>query len=370
MLVKRGTCYKARFQIGGRDTELALGQSNKRDAQRAHDIIEHELKSKRIARVLKDLLLEQCKALANKEIDCNLTRSPMAAIEAIAMHEAMEIVSKFLPAPPLTAALIWQNYLASPAAKELKPSSMTTKRQRVESFIAWAGERDCTQITARTAAQFLASLTCENATKRRYIAELSSVWKASPELNNPWTMALAEAEKVNPKEAFTLDEVRELVAAASGEMRAAIQIGFYTGLRFKDVCLLRWEHLQNERVDLSPNKTDRTGKHVSIPVLPPLRDVLAELPLSSVYVLPELASVYLQSRTSANKRFMALLAQCGLRRKGYGFHSLRHTFITVAEEAGINEKQIQAVVGHSDSATTARYYHGERCADLTGYPSL
>ena len=38
-------------------------------------------------------------------------------------------------------------------------------------------------------------------------------------------------------------------------------------------------------------------------------------------------------------------------------HSLRHTFITLAQLSGIPEVEVQALVGHKNAAVTKKYTH-------------
>lgn len=375
MLKKCAKSYKARFQIAGRDTDIPLYQTNKRDAQRAHDIIEHELRSKRIATVLKDLILEQAKALSRKEITAEQVKSPLAAVEAMAMHEALNIIEKMLPAPPLTAAIIWQRYLGSNAAKALKQSTLTTKVQRVEVFIRWAGDRDCTKFGARDASLFLSTLTCGNTTKRRYVTVLSSVWDESPELANPWTMELCDAEKNEHKLPLSLDQIRQLVdsLADKPEWRAAVKLGYYTGLRLTDVVHLERSQVLEGWLDLTPRKTDnavREGKRVRVKLSADVLEELEALPLTVSHFFPDLAARYDHDRTTVAREFRRLLAAIGITASGYGFHSLRHSFITEALDAGAELEAVQAVAGQESVRTTQIYYHGQKNADISALPKL
>jgi integrase len=54
-----------------------------------------------------------------------------------------------------------------------------------------------------------------------------------------------------------------------------------------------------------------------------------------------------------------------------GFHSIRHTFVTVNEELGTDRKVIQGVVGHGSPLQTGHYSHDKRSSIALGkMPSL
>jgi len=61
-----------------------------------------------------------------------------------------------------------------------------------------------------------------------------------------------------------------------------------------------------------------------------------------------------QDGTALTKRFQRLLEQNGLPKMR--FHSLRHTFATMARGAGMNIEDIQDLLGHADISTTKNMY--------------
>ena len=373
MLIKRKIGYKARFQIAGIDTEIPLAQTRERDARQAHDIIAHELKSKRIARILSKIFIQQAIALARKELTREEAEGLTGVNSSTANLKALDLIAQFFPAPKFTASMLWEKYLSGKPV--LKQSTLETKLQRFGKFIEWAGSRDCSSISARECKAFLDSLTCAALTRNHYIGELSSVWQASPELRNPWTEALREHADVKHKQAFTRDQVRDLLEYCKTHnesfWRVAILIGYYTGLRLTDVVHLRRAQVADGYIDLTPAKTARSGRRVRIPVAPQLADALASVPLSTEYYFPEQVRLYQLNRSHITHRFRAILDGTTLYRPGVGVHSLRHTFVTEALAAGIDIKQVQAVVGHiSIELTEGTYYHGERHANLSAYPAL
>ena len=61
-------------------------------------------------------------------------------------------------------------------------------------------------------------------------------------------------------------------------------------------------------------------------------------------------------RGGVQKAIRAAVADCGIRRK-ITLHSLRHGYATHLLELGVDLREIQAILGHANPETTARYAH-------------
>jgi hypothetical protein len=105
------------------------------------------------------------------------------------------------------------------------------------------------------------------------------------------------------------------------------------------------------------------------------------------YVLPETAALYLRDSSAACKRIQEHFAACGIRttKPGtgegtgkraaveVGFHSLRHTFVSLCREANAPLAVVEAIVGHSNPAMTRHYTHVSELAAasaVNGLPSV
>ena len=112
-----------------------------------------------------------------------------------------------------------------------------------------------------------------------------------------------------------------------------------------------------------------------------LRDQLAETPADqrSEYVLPETAVTYIRNRRALIKGIQRHFLRCGIRTHGptkgtrdshrklavveVGFHSLRHTFVSLCRESDAPPAVVESIVGHSNPAMTRHYTHvGELAA--------
>ncbi len=224
-----------------------------------------------------------------------------------------------------------------------------------------------------------------------YLAILSQVWdvlvKRQHASVNPWRSIPRKERATHTKKEFSAEQLNAIFNATSGEMRTLFYVGIYTGLRLKDCVLLKWENVDMAArfLSVTPAKTARRGKGnrgtdsktIDIPMLPPLFNKLNETPAKKRkgFVLPECAKVYLRSDKTFANRLLSVFKRAGIattskteemERAGlraatdFGFHSLRHTFVSIAHRCGIAMQIVQRVVGHTNVAMTEHYTHIER----------
>ncbi len=373
-LVKRGKIYYCRLQHGGRETWVSTHQTAERPARKAADRIASLFLREKATKQLTGQLLEVVKQLASGQLSVAECAGPLAAIEAVARQEALKVVDDLIPAPPLSASELWERYLSS--NHELKASSFTTKRQRFNKFAEWAADYDMRMVSDRQCKKFLDSLGVAAQTRNGYISDLSSVWKASPGLTNPWTENLRQKARNVHKKPFSRDQVRQLLTHCEKNglkfWHTAIMLSYYTGLRLKDVVFFRRDQITPDGyIELVPEKTARTQKRVRVPINAQLRRELDTVISIGPEFFPEEARTYERCRNLISRQFRELLEDVRLYAPGYGFHSLRHTFVTEALNAGVDIKQVQAAVGHDAvEITEGIYYHGKQNADLSAYPEL
>lgn len=373
-LVKRGKIYYCRLQHGGRETWVSTHQTAERPARKAADRIASLFLREKATKQLTGQLLEVVKQLASGQLSVAECAGPLAAIEAVARQEALKVVDDLIPAPPLSASELWERYLSS--NHELKASSFTTKRQRFNKFAEWAADYDMRMVSDRQCKKFLDSLGVAAQTRNGYISDLSSVWKASPGLTNPWTENLRQKARNMHKKPFSCDQVRQLLTHCEKNglkfWHTAIMLSYYTGLRLKDVVFFRRDQITPDGyIELVPEKTARTQKRVRVPINAQLRRELDTVISIGPEFFPEEARTYERCRNLISRQFRELLEDVRLYAPGYGFHSLRHTFVTEALNAGVDIKQVQAAVGHDAvEITEGIYYHGKQNADLSAYPEL
>ena len=107
---------------------------------------------------------------------------------------------------------------------------------------------------------------------------------------------------------------------------------------------------------------------VTIPIHPALGAALAGTLANTGPVLPEIAEMYSAMRSKVSDRISAIFRKANIvtsvrlegrkrRTPEATFHSLRHTFVSFAANAGVPLHVVQLIVGHESTAMTRHYYH-------------
>lgn len=164
---------------------------------------------------------------------------------------------------------------------------------------------------------------------------------------------------------FTREEYERILAAAPSPWREAVQIAWWTGLREKDVFTLRWCEIRGDMIRKLPAKTARFKREVLIPVHPVLAKVLKKIPRKGERVLG--AWKYNPDYIGFRRAFGAIMRQAGIQSGNDGrvcFNSLRNSFISRCDAAGIPRHAIRGIVGHVSDKMTDLYSHDETSARL------
>ena len=233
---------------------------------------------------------------------------------------------------------------------------------------------------------------------------------------DPWYGVRLRPDDSHSRRELTTEELRRLLKAAkeygnqapgtkhqapsTNEWHTLFLIGIYTGLRLGDCCKLDWSQINIAQsvIQLMPQKTRRHhGRIVTIPIHPALGQALLaqseELKMkneksnevdatsensslitrhSSLYfsgpVLPSISEWYRTSKWRVSgglgEIFKAAYITTSIKIEGRRhktpeatFHSLRHTFVSFAANAGVPLHVVQSIVGHESTAMTRHYYH-------------
>jgi len=164
---------------------------------------------------------------------------------------------------------------------------------------------------------------------------------------------------------FTEEEFVRIYNAAPQPWKSAAMIAWFTGLRQKDIFLLRWDCIRGDVLETVPAKTARFGRGVRIPIHPQLAAELDALPHVNERVLG--AWKYTPDYIRFRRVFGEILRGLGItedRRGIVNFNSLRDSFVTRCDEAGIPRHAIRGIVGHTSDRMTDLYSHDLETARL------
>ena len=284
----------------------------------------------------------------------------------------------------LTLSAGWQAYLDQQTRPDSGPSTLSQYEGWFESFARWmeadhADVIEMRHVTQDHADEYAADLQSRVSatTFNRTLNALSLVWRvldrAARLTVNPWKQITRKRHAAHSRRELTLAELQAVCSAATGETRLLLALGVYAGLRLADAALLEWGSVDMVRRILSviPVKTARrTQKRITVPIHPALLALLAETPehWRKGYVMPGLAKRYWQYAAALSKDVIELFESCGITttvkvagstrgRPECGFHSLRHSFVSLCAASGVPQSVVQSLVGHGSPSMTMHYTH-------------
>ena len=295
--------------------------------------------------------------------------------------------------PPLTTKQAWAEFLASPSRPDTGPTTLVMYEYQFTQFAEWMEEKHPDRVTLRDvtkeiAEEYAGTLNHGTLTANTYnkhlnvLAMVFRVLKNKAKIaSNPWEEMPRKRVVAQSRRELSVDELKKVCQSATGELRTLLALGVYTGLRKGDCATLRWAEVDLQRgiIRRIPNKTARRNpKPVIIPIHPVLRDTLNYIPADhrNEYVLPQTADAYFNHRRELVRTIQNHFTKCGIRVHKpdmgkdrqrpiveVGFHSLRHTFVSLCRESNAPLAVVESIVGHSNPAMTRHYTHvGELAA--------
>ena len=143
-----------------------------------------------------------------------------------------------------------------------------------------------------------------------------------------------------------------------------------TGMRLGEICALEWSDLDVENKTISVNKSVRKIKGELIITTPKtksstrtiqINDELVDLLLTmkdrqikSKYIFPSPETGDVRDTSAVTRKLHRIQERAGLPK--IRFHDLRHTFVTLTLEAGVDVKTVSHMLGHTDAGFTMNTY--------------
>ena len=382
---KVGKYYHYRQIVNGKDEWRSTHQTNRVKAQGVAEQYKNANKDKGVVEdFFQALLLKVAMLPETKQAE---TRQKLARRLMLTQRHTLAL------------AAAWQVWCDSPLKGN--PGTLTTTRYagHWERFKTWATKPSrkleyLHEVTPSDAEEYARDLWSDKVSPRTFYAHiifLGAVFATlkSPAglFENPWAEIKAMEKRTQGRVNFTPDELASIFQKATGSMRCMIYTAMYTGLRQGDVVNLKWSNIHPGKIELMPRKTARKGKTVTLPLHPLLKLVLEarHAQVFGEYVFPDEAALYASEPSAVSKQFQTFLEDCGIattEAKGEhrqraivrkGFHSLRHSFVSICAANGVPQFIIQDMVGHDSPAMTALYSHAsfdQKSAAINTLPAM
>jgi integrase len=315
--------------------------------------------------------------------------------------ELAEISDEKTPAISLSEA--WPAFIASTNRPDSGEETLYQYSCQFSAFVDWMRDKHSDISTLRGVTKEIAEEYAGNlnhgrlspSTCNKHLNLLTLVFRVlkgkAKIANNPWEDIQRKRIVTHSRRELTIVELRKVCQSAQGELRLLLALGVYSGLRLGDCATLRWAEVDLVRGTITriPNKTARRNpKPVIVPIHPELLSMLVDIPKENrdEFVLPKTAGLYENRIDLVTDMVQRHLIACGIKphKRGtgtegkravveVGFHSLRHTFVSLGRESNASLAVVESIVGHSNPAMTRHYTHvGELAANraVAALPSV
>jgi len=370
--------WYARFQIKGKDYAVSTEKKKKSEAE---DVMRHLVAEKKGTLTADELFESLLGILAGQE---KAAESQQRKMEIASKRHEMARRLAGAQEEKITIAGAWQAWLNSPMKRNPGKVTVEGYKGQWERFKGWIEKQGVTCLHEVTPAnvenysQDLWESKIAPGTFNAHVKFLKSLFRVlkvrAGLVSNPWEQIPIKERECESRRNFTPEELKKVCGAAKGSLRYMIGLGLYTGMRLGDIVNLRWEEVRLKEgvIEHMPRKTARKKKKIRLPIHPVLEALLKELRTKSKgeYLFPVERAQYQEDHAAITKVIQQFFKHCGIktteqatnghRRRAIirvGFHSLRHSFVSLCAANRVPQVAIMEMVGHGSPAMTALYSH-------------
>lgn len=259
----------------------------------------------------------------------------------------------------------------SEESKILKPSSFRRKKKHIDQFIKWSGNRGISKITKKITGDYVTSIIIKQDpaydTLRNIVADISSLFSWAEgrgyiDRNPFYKLKLPRAKKRTQKRRpWTNEEIMWFIGSSAigkNEFTATV-VGMYSGMRLEEICNIQDRHVFDGCFHVDEGKTEAAERVIPVhplikPLIEPMRGTFGK-----GYLIDGIKGGGYDNKRSWNfqKKLGRLRKKIGIP-EGVVFHTLRNTFATRMENAGVPINHISQLMGHEDSNMALTVYSG------------
>ena len=225
-------------------------------------------------------------------------------------------------------------------------ASVNDDEERLRRAIEFFGDRPLVEIARPDIVAFLAGLEVAVATRNRYRACLNTCWNLAVKNGLTTTNPVSQVELLpehNERDRIATDEELErLIEAADEELRRAIIIAVWTGMRLGEIASLKpgWIDLDSKVIRI-PQAATKAKERRTVPMATPVLDALEDF------------KGFKAKSSALSVGFNKLTRKLGI--EDLRFHDLRHTACTRMRRAGIDIMTMASISGHATLEQLRRY---------------
>lgn len=276
----------------------------------------------------------------------------------------------------------WRFFVKDPHRRQCKDQQLKIHESNWTGFLKWLNKRYPTLVYCKElsraictewAGDLLDSVKATN-TYNHHVASvrlvLSAICNLYEDFRNPMEQIHCRKDSdCISKEPFSSEELNAIFATKDEEFKLLCAIGLYTTLRLGSARKVKWE-MFDKNLSFLVAIHNKTGADASQEVAAELRELLQSIPPEKRvgYVCP----TYAEKPTAAaalmvQQHLVALGIQTHREIAGIngqirnacvkGFHSFRHTAITLALKNGATISQVKRLAGHASERMQGRYTH-------------
>ena len=282
---------------------------------------------------------------------------------------------------PESTRKIYEGWLDRERKKNKNPDTLDNYESRIRRFCGWLGKRaeepadtltleECQKFYDERAGQ-IAPGTLKKEHEVLQMAFSSAIKKGLLRFN-PWG-GIERVKQVRRKghgacKAFTVEQVKKLLAAADPEMRGLIYLQAYAGLRLGGASRLKWSGVDFEGaggvgvISFVPDKDSYQKEHHE-PLHPALKTFLQGLrkKVKGGDVFPTLSKREVSGNRGLSRMFKLVMRDAGISpewQKEHGSEgkrvatftnkSLRYFFLSQLREHGVSTENRMDIVGHAN----------------------